>query len=235
MIGKYADLPVHKKIAVYRNGFSTPAIKKAAKHGIDAIALEKVEEINWDSQFMKFGMMLVTRTTRLVTIDFETDPGQDTVLPKDAIVSTDKDGEVGTLFSFFGWFFQNHVLVLVNQHLNERYFELFRVVADLDKTLYTEVPINYSSGLFAQVNGVKYRIYRAAFKIISTFACEDKPVEHFKMGDTLVSFEKFDEVDFPDPFTMVQIPIPDTPGQVRLLTPPGARLRKQLDEGVQRV
>ena len=87
MIGKYLDLPIHKKVAVSRSGFSKGARAKAEAHGIETKTLTQILTTDWPSEFTRLGFAYVERNDSIVDVAWDLDPPMERKpVPKDQYI-----------------------------------------------------------------------------------------------------------------------------------------------------
>ena len=173
LIGKYRNLPVHKVIAVSSSGFSPSARVKAELNNIILMTFAEASETNWPAEFARLGMLKVSQTLSLHSVELELEPVPDEDVPPDARVvlrspgtpagdGTTEDIPVDDLVASV----RDKVLHDAHEYLRNHMLEVYKTVGDLDKTALIVHRLHTSPGLFVQTRATKeYAIKSMTFLI----------------------------------------------------------------------
>lgn len=186
MIGKYSDLPIDKRVAVSRSGFSKGAVAKARAHGIETKTLCEVLDIDWPFEFIRPGFALVERNDRVLEITCELVPPLEGPLTAQHQF-VDQTGErKGTLADLVRDYYESRFLPQLSQELKSRFREIFPYLGDLDKTLIIE-SASSPVGLYILDKGNRHAIRRVGIQIACAFSYQKADVQHQRFEEALVS------------------------------------------------
>jgi len=180
LIGKYQDLGVDKVIAVSNSGFSADAIKKASAKKIDTRSLEQALNTDWTKEFIKLGIVTITQQIFVDQVEVEAEPALEEQPELTFSIVNPQGVFVCTLDGLLKDCYNRRIEKDIHKHLQQHFLELFKVLADLQKTLLSEQKVIPSNVAVIDKNGIAHKILSLTFHTRSVFATKEASIEnHF--------------------------------------------------------
>lgn len=197
LIGKYANLPVDRVLAVSSAGFSSSAKQKAALHNIEILSPQEIVDTDWSSKFQKLGFALLKIYFNLEHVEFETNPPfSGAISLKDRIRLGNETGE--NFESSVREFIEEvgpSVIVQIRRHIGENFLTLYKNLEDLKKAAIIDRSV--SGNGFSLLAGTScFQIHKITFRVIVRIDHTIAPVQHQVLGDNaLLSSARVGKVD----------------------------------------
>ena len=197
LIGKSKSLGVNKVVAVSRNGFYKPAIKKAKENGIETFTLEEANEKHWGEIPFKPGVLLITSETyQIQQVFYEKDglfiPITKLDFEKDTNFNSENTGNIKELVEYF---FKEFVVPEIEKYKNENYLELFKTKEDANKIFIAENEYNWPELNAFDKQGNKVSFSKVKFVVSGTRKTADVPQQHKAFNDKTLSIGEFTSSD----------------------------------------
>jgi hypothetical protein len=186
LVGKCRDLPVDKIIAVSASGFSLAARAKAHSANIELIAASDVPHHDWPGVFHRLGIAMLSRSDR-VDVQFTTKPRGCKDLGPESTMHDADGADLGTIHELVESLAARHRNWLTEQ-LITHFFDHYKTVADLYKTLLIELPAKPSRPMFIRTrSGATVGLAGFTVRSFSTHTVEKVPFRHVSIDSHLVS------------------------------------------------
>ena len=197
LIGKISSLDVHKVVAISKKGFTETAVAKAESHGIDTLSLETASDKDWESIFIKPGLLLISNEKfSLHDVIYEKDNEYRQVLElgMGSIVEF-KGIEAGSVKGFFEWVFKDFIVPQSQKYINDHRMELFKNREDCMKTVYIEKGMQFDELYVIGDKGETTQISKVKFIIYGTRNVSDVKQEHSLFNEKMISVGEHIDVD----------------------------------------
>lgn len=186
LIGKYMDLDVQKTVAISASGFSETAIQKAMAHGIRTLTATEAVEYDWSQEFAEFRVAKFSRHDSF-KVAVETEDLSEAEIDPESEISAE-DGVIVANVAGFTSLAMDHHRKNMEEHLRSQFFEYFKVLADLDKSLLTVSELTPTPPLYLhREDETRVRVVRVEVVMLSRFDVATVPMRRVKVRDCLIS------------------------------------------------
>ncbi|MDA3916263.1 MAG: restriction endonuclease [Deltaproteobacteria bacterium] len=197
LIGKTQSLDVHKVVAVSSEGFSASAKEKATAHGIDTLTLEEANEKDWETYFIKPGIVVMSDEYYTLKKVFYYSEGGFEDTENLGLLSKiyQKEKHVGTIKEFLEKYFLDVLIKEFDDYFKEHRFEVFKTKADLSKLLYLEKDVEFPNLSSKTTDGEIVDLSKIKFIVHGTRRSSTVPQKHSKFNKTMISTGSFEDTD----------------------------------------
>lgn len=197
LVGKTSSLDVNKVVAVSKKGFAQAAIDKAKSYGIDTLSIEEATEKDWESCFIKPGLVLFSdELCSLKNVLYATNGGYRELSDLGLNSEVELKGEiVGTVKEVFELIFLKKIVPQAITYVKEHFMEIFKKYSDIKKTIYLEAEQEVGELYVIPKKGRKVKISKAKFIIYGTRQIVDVAQSHAKFNEKMISTSKHIDAD----------------------------------------
>ncbi len=187
LIGKFANLPVDKVIAVSRRGFSAAAMSKASGSNIELRVLAECLTHEWSAEFIQLGMAAFEFKQAIGQVTVTVEPIPDSQISLESIVESAGRLTGRTLNQYLQACFLNHVATQVRGFVEAEFLAKLPPLAALNKKWEFTVPVDVNDTWIHFSDIQRCQIVKLTYLVIATSSAKPAEVKHFRYGATAMA------------------------------------------------
>jgi len=185
LIGKYANLDVHKVIAVSHTSFSATAYQKARQHNIELLTFKEAEQTDWQSKVGPAAFRFFAYRNRPLIVGLRLRGNEQAKFEYDfegAIKSASPSLIPAAKYFLEGW--QMHMAPIAGEKLGKHVFENWETIKNLPQTpRYWEITEALSAPHTLSFGESRIEFDEVVWGIGTKFAAESPELNTWAVGD----------------------------------------------------
>jgi hypothetical protein len=188
LVGKYADLPVDKIVAVTKAGFRPAAREKALQNRIDLMTAAAATEVDWAAQLVR-PWKLMTHSNTLMLIAVFGMGGLEiskTTVDETGLIPSHRDQLSENLYEPLRQLFFSQLASTVEAQINAKIDERWADFIDDPRARYAEFTIPAASNASIEVHGQRHAVEKIVFGVGTLFHVVERMPDSIVMQQRLI-------------------------------------------------